>query len=218
MTTSSFELEKSLLENDYKIIIGIDEAGRGPLAGPVVASAVCIKNCDLFIDKDKRWDFVRDSKKLAEKKREEIFEFIFENFYVGVGISNEKTIDDINILEATYLAMKKAIGELLSEMRKAGVGKEKKTIIIVDGNKLIPNLSIEQKAIVSGDNVAKTISAASIIAKVTRDRIMMECDQKWPGYKFANHKGYGTRAHIEALKKLGACDIHRKTFAPVKNM
>lgn len=237
---STFEIEKSLLNEGCDFVIGVDEAGRGPLAGPVVAAAVMLRNFQILNpkseinsndeilheqitppqsspceeeEKKRMWDLIRDSKKLSEKRREEVFDFIHENFYVGVGICNHETIDRVNILEATFLAMKKAIGELKNQIKNQG----EKTIILVDGNKVIPNLSLEQKPIVSGDKIVKSISAASIIAKVTRDRMMDEFDKKYPEYKFAKHKGYGTKIHIDALKLCGPCEIHRRTFAPVRN-
>jgi ribonuclease HII len=217
MIKSTFELENELLNNGYSLIIGIDEAGRGPLAGPVVASAVCLKNPHLstFLNGERnisKWTLVRDSKMLSEKQRESLFDFVQENFYVGVGICDHKTIDRINILEATFLAMKAALSDLRGKVNY----KDQRHIIVVDGNKKIPNLSLEQKAIVNGDKFVKSISAASIIAKVTRDRIMLEMDKKYPEYNFAKHKGYGTKMHFAMLEKNGPCEIHRKSFAPVK--
>ncbi len=224
---ATFDLEKQLFKEGYDFVLGIDEAGRGPLAGPVVASACALRNFQfsihnfqsIFNDKisnDKRWDLIRDSKTLSEKQREGLFDFIGEHFYVGVGICDHKTIDRINILEASFLAMKKALTDLQNKQKE--IMKNKKSIILVDGNKIIPNLSIEQKAIVGGDKIVKSISAASIIAKVTRDRIIREADKIYPEYGFATHKGYGTGRHFEALKKYGPCEIHRKSFAPVKDM
>lgn len=252
---STFEIEKSLLGENYNFIIGVDEAGRGPLAGPVVAAAVMLRNFqipnsnfqtnsktqisntqiergnatplqsspwegeeDVFVElcqgeEAKMWDLIKDSKKLSEKRREEIFDFIQENFYVGVGVCSHETIDRVNILEATFLAMKKAISDLKNKITNQG----EKMIILVDGNKIIPNFSGEQKSIISGDKIVKSISAASIIAKVIRDRMMNEFDKKYPEYQFAKHKGYGTKVHIEALKQCGPCEIHRRTFAPVRN-
>lgn len=238
-TIATFDSEKKLLEEGYDFVIGIDEAGRGPLAGPVVACACTLRNYQLsminnqLIFNDEKWDLVRDSKTLSEKQREKIFDFICENFYIGVGICDHKTIDRMNILEASFLAMKKAITNLLeannfkfqmingkssSNVKMSNNKKMRKGIIMVDGNKIIPNLSMEQRAIVGGDKIVKSISAASIIAKVTRDRIIREADEIYPEYGFAAHKGYGTRKHFEALKKYGPCEIHRKSFAPVKNM
>lgn len=222
---STFDLEKELLGKGFDFVVGVDEVGRGPLAGSVVACAAILKsdsNLDL-----KDWDLVRDSKKLSEKQREKIFDFILENFYVGIGICDHNTIDRINILEASFLAMKKAIQELQriknkeSKIKPANwtpdqVGNDKGAIILVDGNKKIPNLSMEQMAIVGGDRIVKSISAASIVAKVTRDRMMMEMHKKYPVYGFDKHKGYGTKFHMDALQKHGSCEIHRKSFAPVK--
>jgi len=233
MIKSSFDLENKLLADGYKFIIGIDEAGRGPLAGPVVASAVCLRNPHLSAEADifslnrerniLRWTLVRDSKTLSHKQRENLFDFIHEHFYVGVGICDHKTIDRINILEATFLAMKKAVAELnrimnyeLGIMGKKSMIHNSKFLILIDGNKKIPNLSLEQKAIVNGDKYVKSISAASIIAKVTRDRIMLEMHAKYPEYNFARHKGYGTKMHFAMLEKNGPCKIHRRSFAPVK--
>lgn len=225
---SNFEIEKNLLNEGCDFIIGVDEAGRGPLAGPVVAAAVMLRDFQILNNnhqtpsqsppweggEEKRmWDLIKDSKKLSEKRREEVFDFIHKNFYVGVGICNHETIDRVNILEATFLAMKKAIGDLKNQVKN----QNEKIIILVDGNKNIPNLSLEQKCIISGDKLVKSISAASIIAKVTRDRMMNEFDKKYPDYQFAKHKGYGTKIHIEALKQCGPCEIHRRTFAPVRN-
>lgn len=236
---STFELENKLFDEGYRIIIGIDEAGRGPLAGPVVACAAAVRNFQFPIsnfqsnpnDKifnDKNWDLIRDSKMLSETQREKLYDFILENFYVGVGICDHNTIDRINILEASFLAMKKAMGDLTKKIKNLphpptpspggrGWG-EGQCIILVDGNKKIPNLSQEQKAIVSGDKIVKSISAASIIAKVTRDRIMREMHGKFPQYQFDRHKGYGTKLHMDSLQKYGPCEIHRKSFAPVRKV
>jgi ribonuclease HII len=253
MIKSTFELEKKLLSDGYEFIIGIDEAGRGPLAGPVVACAVCLKELENIEDichcdpakageaipkpsnnlrdchdnsdikselsrNERLFDLIRDSKTLSEKQRESLFDFIHEHFYVGVGICDHETIDRMNILEATYLAMKKAFSDLVSSI-KYNVSsidkKEKKYIILLDGNKPIPNFSGEQKAIVSGDKHIKSISAASIVAKVTRDRIMLKMHEKYPNYSFKKHKGYGTKLHIEMLKQYGSSEIHRRSFRPV---
>lgn len=221
MSNSTFELEKILLEKGFELIIGTDEVGRGPLCGPVVAAAVTIKDQEsMNKDQDsKKWDLVRDSKKLSEKQREEVFDFIGEHFHIGIGLCDHNTIDRINILEASFLAMKKAVSDLIRNKSKVESLKSKvneKIIILVDGNKTIPNFSFEQKAIIGGDKAVKSISAASIVAKVTRDRIMREFSLKYPNYGFEKHMGYGTKAHMEALAKYGVCEIHRKTFGPVK--
>ncbi|MFZ2226688.1 MAG: ribonuclease HII [Candidatus Moraniibacteriota bacterium] len=224
MIIADFKQEEHLLASGYDFVLGIDEAGRGPLAGPVVAGVCVLKDFKNLNLEDKKWNFIRDSKTLSEKQREAMFDFIQEYFYVGVGICDHATIDRMNILEATYLAMKKAIASLND---KFPISNDKsnsnvkfqnaKKIILVDGNKLIPGLSIEQLAIVSGDKLVKSIAAASIIAKVTRDRMICEADKLYSEYGLAKHKGYGTKMHLEALKKYGACPIHRQSFDPMKS-
>ncbi|MCR5083761.1 MAG: ribonuclease HII [Parasporobacterium sp.] len=181
-----------------EFICGIDEAGRGPLAGPVVAGAV-------VLDKTKEILYLNDSKKLSEKKREALFDEIMEKAVaVGVGIVDEKVIDDINILQATYKAMRLAIDNL----------KVKPQILLNDAV-IIPDVDIPQEKIIKGDAKSVSIAAASIIAKVTRDRLMSSYDEKYPDYGFAGHKGYGTAAHIEKIKEIGPCPIHRRSF--IKN-
>lgn len=198
--------EKIFFKDGYKLIGGIDEAGRGPLAGPVVAACVIMKPD--FELKNEKLKLVKDSKKLTAKKREELFEIIFTELYeVGIGITDHITIDKINILQASFLAMKKALGSL----------KSKPDFLMVDGNQPIPNLTLKQTAIIKGDEKIFSIAAASIIAKVTRDRIMSDWHEKFPQYDFFRHKGYGTRAHLSALEKYGPCPIHRLSFTPVKD-
>jgi len=179
----------------YGSICGIDEAGRGPLAGPVVAGAVILpQNCDIL--------YINDSKKLSEKKREELYDIIMEKAVaVGIGHSTPARIDEINILQATYEAMREAISELsvLPDL-------------LLNDAVTIPQVSIKQIPIVKGDAKSISIGAASIMAKVTRDRLMVQYDSVFPEYGFASNKGYGAQAHIEALKKYGPCPIHRKTF------
>lgn len=237
MQIPDWKIEEALWKEKWDFVIGVDEAGRGPLAGPVVASAVMLKknfqtlssrqmeisnNETLNKEEKKRkkynsnlWDLVRDSKTLSEKQREQSYKFVKENFYIGIGICSEKTIDRINILEASFLAMKSAINDLRTKNRNLEFGKCK---ILVDGNKQIPNFSGEQAAIVQGDKKVKSIAAASIIAKVTRDKIMKEYNMKYPNYGFTKHKGYGTKIHMEALQKFGPCKIHRQSFKPVKRV
>ncbi len=186
---------------EFGDIIGIDEAGRGPLAGPVVASAVYLKKYTSELSE------INDSKKLTEKKREKFFDIIKENFYVGIGISTENEIDEINILNATFLSMRRAIEDL----EKKGISLKNKKIL-VDGNQKIRECSLNQEAIVKGDGKSLSIAAASIIAKVTRDRIMVEMSEKYPEYGFDRHKGYGTKRHREALIKKGKTPIHRVSF------
>lgn len=202
--------EMSEYENKYSefIIAGIDEAGRGPLAGPVVAACV-------VLDKDKEILYINDSKKLSEKKREKLYDEIIEkSIAYGVGVVDEKLIDEINILEATHVAMKKAY-EIADAMCKEKIGKNI-NMLFVDAL-IIKNIDIKQVDIVHGDALSLSIAVASIIAKVTRDRMMLEYDKKFPEYGFAKHKGYGTKVHMDKLKEIGPCDIHRKSFLSFLN-
>ncbi len=181
--------------DDYGIICGIDEAGRGPLAGPVVAGAV-------ILPKDHPILYVNDSKQLTAAKRELLYDEIMkEAVSVGVGMASEKVIDSVNILQATYLAMKEAVSKLSPA-----------PFCTLNDAVTIPGLSIKQVPIIKGDAKSASIAAASVIAKVTRDRIMTEYDSLYPEYGFAAHKGYGSQQHIEALKKYGPCPIHRRSF------
>lgn len=197
-------------ENKYPeyIIAGVDEAGRGPLAGPVVAGCVVLpKDVDIL--------FINDSKKLSEKKREELFvELKEKSLAYGIGVVSEKIIDDINILEATHLAMKEAVENAQEEFFKKY--NKKFNLIFVDaissGKPNIKKIDIKQVSFAHGDAISISIAAASIIAKVTRDHMMIEYDRKYPEYGFIKHKGYGTKLHYEAIKKYGMCDIHRKSF------
>lgn len=182
----------------YRYICGIDEAGRGPLAGPVVAGAVVLGPETEIL-------YLNDSKKLSEKKREILYDEIREKAVaVGVGIVSPARIDEINILQATYEAMRMAVDSL-----------EVRPDILLNDAVMIPEIEIMQVPIIKGDQKSVSIAAASIIAKVTRDRLMTEYDKVIPGYDFARHKGYGTKKHIEALKELGPSPIHRTTF--IKN-
>ena len=184
--------------DSFSYICGIDEAGRGPLAGPVVAGAV-------VLPKGKRILYVNDSKKLSEKKREELFDVIKEEaLSFGLGIVSPERIDEINILQATYEAMREAVNKL-------SVSPD----ILLNDAVTIPGIDIRQVPIIKGDAKSLTIASASILAKVTRDRIMAEYDLQYPEYGFAKHKGYGTKAHIDAIRQFGPCPIHRKTF--IKN-
>lgn len=206
---AKFNLEKELArlegmklyENKYSeltYICGIDEAGRGPLAGPVVAAA-CI------LPKDATILFLNDSKKLSEKRRENLFDEIkAKAVSYGIGIVSEKDIDELNILQATYKAMRIAVSQL-------SVTPD----ILLNDAVRIPELDLRQVPIVKGDAKSVSIAAASVLAKVTRDRMMFEYDAQYPGYGFARHKGYGTAEHINAIKTIGPCEIHRRTF--IKN-
>ncbi|NTV55637.1 MAG: ribonuclease HII [Candidatus Moranbacteria bacterium] len=211
---SIFDFERFKRGESGMLIVGIDEAGRGPLAGPVVAAAAALKNQEFGVmnqEEEKDWDLVRDSKKLSEKQREKAFEFVFAHFDVGIGIVTAETIDRINILQATFLAMKEAMTDLRKTLGASG----REMLLLIDGNQEIPNLSVAQETVVGGDATVRSIAAASIIAKVTRDRMMAEYDVAYPAYGFARHKGYGTKEHMDALRRIGACPIHRMSFKPV---
>ena len=194
------QYEKKYWQSGKKYLAGIDEAGRGPLAGPVAAAAVILpQNVDL--------PEVTDSKKISEKKRERLFDEIYKTaLSVGVGVVHEEVIDKKNILQATYQAMRHSLGQL-------SISPE---VILVDGNKADIK-HYEQESIIDGDQKSLSIAAASIIAKVTRDRMMRQFDIVFPEYGFAKHKGYGTKQHIEAIQKSKATPIHRKSFNPVSH-
>lgn len=180
---------------DFSYICGIDEVGRGPLAGPVVAGAVILpKDCDIL--------YINDSKQLSEKKREELYDVIREKALAyAVGYASPQRIDEINILQATYEAMREAIGKLSPQPD-----------LLLNDAVTIPGVMIQQVPIIKGDAKSISIGAASILAKVTRDRLMREYDEVFPEYDFAGNKGYGSQAHIEALKKYGPTPIHRRSF------
>ncbi len=182
-------------ENEFKLIAGIDEVGRGPFAGPVYAAAV-------ILPRDEEILYLNDSKKLSEKKREELYDVIMEKAVaVGIGFRDNKRIDEINILQATFEAMRDAVANL----------KEKPDLLLNDAV-IIPMINIEQVKIIKGDAKSVSIAAASIVAKVTRDRYMAGLDKEYPGYGFAKNKGYGTAEHIKALKELGPTPVHRRSF------
>ncbi len=179
----------------YEYVCGIDEVGRGPLAGPVVAGAVILpKNCYIL--------YINDSKKLSEKKREELYDIIMERAVsVGIGYSTPERIDEINILQATYEAMREAIGKLAVMPD-----------LLLNDAVTIPQVSVRQVPIIKGDAKSISIGAASIVAKVTRDRLMVQYDEVYPEYGFASNKGYGAQVHVDALRKYGPCPIHRRSF------
>ena len=205
------ELERLKLMHEYEnahpeaaFIAGIDEAGRGPLAGPVVA-ACCI------LPKDVEILYLNDSKKLSEKRREALFPEVKEKALAyGVGIIDEKTIDEINILQADYEAMRVAVSLASKMLSEKGLSKAPE--LLLNDAVIIPEVDIPQISIIKGDAKSVSIAAASVLAKVTRDHLMEKYDEMYPGYGFAKHKGYGTKAHIEALKELGPCPIHRRSF------
>ena len=194
--------EKRLMSKAFTRIAGVDEAGRGPLAGPVVAAA-CIFPSDAI------FPHLNDSKQLNSEEREILYLQMssYEGLSWGIGISDVETIDRINILQATLLAMQHAVAALPVVP----------DYILVDGNRL-PKFDKPAEAIIEGDAKSLSIAAASIFAKVTRDRLMQIFDMKWPHYGFKNHKGYGTPKHLQALQKFGPCPIHRKSFAPIKGL
>ncbi|WP_162140200.1 ribonuclease HII [Haploplasma axanthum] len=191
------EYENDLIKKGITYIAGVDEAGRGPVAGPVVAAAVILRN-------DFHYGYINDSKKMSEKQREKAFTDIIENAIAfGVGIIDETIIDEINILEATKKAMTLAIENL----------KVKPEYVLIDAVKL--NCNFKTLSIIKGDQKSISIAAASVIAKVTRDRLMKEYSILYPNYAFEKHKGYLTKIHKERIKEFGPCAIHRKTFAPI---
>lgn len=195
MSVDMWEIENGLYDQGYQLICGVDEAGRGPLAGPVCAAAVILpKNVDI--------PGLNDSKKLSDKRRRELYPVIKETAIAyAVVLVDEKTIDEVNILQATFKAMEQAVSGLTT----------KPDFILVDGNKL-PVVDVPAQAVVHGDSLSASIAAASVLAKVTRDDLMLELAKDYPQYGFEIHKGYGTKAHYAAILEHGPCPIHRTTF------
>ena len=194
----NYKYERELIDKGIKLIAGVDEVGRGPLVGPVVTACV-------ILPLNYKLEGLTDSKKISEKKRDMFFDIINKDALgIGIGIVSEKVIDEINIYEATKVAMKQAINNC----------NIKPEHILIDAMKL--DLDIPSTSIIKGDLLSLSISAASIIAKVTRDRMMYELDEKYPMYNFKNNKGYPTKDHLEAIKKFGIIDEHRKSYGPVK--
>ena len=191
----NYDYEKEAMSKGYNVVCGIDEAGRGPLCGPVCAAAVILPvDCEI--------EGINDSKKLSEKKREALFDVIKEKAIAySVSMVDAKTIDEINILQATFLAMRTAVENLSVKADYA----------LIDGNGK-PGLSIAEETVIKGDAKSVSIAAASILAKVSRDRYMTEADKKYPEYQFAKHKGYGTKLHYEMIAEHGICEEHRRTF------
>lgn len=197
--------------SEHQLVAGIDESGRGPLAGPVLAAAAVVIGS---VEIDNTWGEMKDSKKMSPKKREEIFEALKQHPAVewGIGRVSEKVIDRINILQATKLAMKRAVKNLTKKLSEGRVD-----FLIIDGNFGI-NLAIPQKSVIKGDEKIFLVKLASIVAKVSRDRIMLRYHRKYPQYGFDKHKGYGTKLHMEMLEGHGPCKIHRKSFSPVQSI
>lgn len=191
-----FSFENVARNNGYKFVCGVDEAGRGPLAGPVCAAAIILPvNCEI--------EGLNDSKKISEKKREALFDIIKEKAIAySIAFGSLEEIEEYNILEATYIAMNRAIEGL----------ETKADFALIDGNRVPKGITIPCETVVKGDSKSCSIAAASILAKVTRDRLMLEYDKKYPEYLFSTHKGYGTKAHYEAIKQHGVCEIHRLSF------
>jgi len=190
-----WEFENNCFAQGYKIVCGVDEAGRGPLAGPVCAAAVILPpNIEI--------PGLNDSKKLSDKKRRELYPVIKEKAVAyGIAFANHLEIDQINILQATYLAMERALEQL----------SVRPDVALIDGNRA-KDFGLPVQTVVHGDSLSASIAAASVLAKVTRDDLMLEMAEKYPGYGFEIHKGYGTKAHYKALEELGPCPIHRMTF------
>ena len=191
-----YQYETAAVSCGYKAVCGVDEAGRGPLAGPVCAAAVILPE-NLIIDA------LNDSKKLTEKKREELFDVIIQKAIAySVAYASVAEIESLNILGATYLAMERAINGL----------KIKADYALIDGNRTPPGLVIHSETVVKGDAKSCSIAAASILAKVSRDRLMLQYDEQYPQYNFKKHKGYGTKEHTDLIKQYGPCEIHRPSF------
>ena len=191
-----YSYEKGAVSKGFKYVCGVDEAGRGPLAGPVFAAAV-------ILPEDLEIEGLNDSKKISEKKREQLFEIIKEKAVAySVAFATVEEIEQFNILEATYLAMNRAIEGLNTPADYA----------LIDGNRVPRDIKIPCETVIKGDAKSCSISAASILAKVSRDRLLLEYDEQYPEYEFKKHKGYGTAAHYEAVKKYGLCPVHRPSF------
>ena len=201
----NFSEEKKLWQKGFDFVVGLDEAGRGPLAGPVVAGAVLINANQKVLLKE-----INDSKKLSEKQRNYFYKIITtdKNIKWGIGIVSEKVIDKINILEATKLAMQKALNQIEKKINR------KPDCLLLDGNFKIKS-ELLQKSIIKGDQKVISISCAGIIAKVTRDKILEKLHKKYPNYGFDKHKGYGTALHFKMIEKYGPCKAHRKSFWPM---
>ncbi len=219
MILPTWTIEQKCIVDNYSAVIGVDEVGRGPLVGPVVAAAAVVRDATLYsmsvedlYAHDDRWRLVRDSKSLSIKQRTIARDFVEEQFITAIGLCDHVTIDRINILEASFLAMKKAIQILQKQIPS------EQFIALIDGDKVMPSYSGVQRAVPQGDQNVMSIAAASIIAKVTRDAMMVALHQQYPQYGFDKHKGYGTRQHMEALRRYGPTPLHRKSFKPVRKI
>ena len=198
--------ENHLYEEGYKLICGVDEAGRGPLAGPVAVGCCVMKP-------ESKLQYVNDSKKVTEKRREMLYDQIIEDSLAySVAIISNTVIDEINILEATKKGVHEALGKVIEQLTNKFGKTTKPEIILVDALKDLDTYGVNYQSIIKGDATCYSISCASILAKVTRDRLMREYNEKYPEYGFEGHKGYGTAKHIEAIKKYGPCEIHRRSF------
>jgi ribonuclease HII len=207
INSDRFEIERRLGQDGTVSLAGVDEAGRGPLAGPVVAAAAVLPSTWVKAGMPVDLEALNDSKKFSARQRDRFFELLSGHTEIryGIAVVEPRVIDQVNILQATHQAMNMALNQLSPQPDHA----------LVDGRP-VPGLSKPQTAIVKGDSKSYSIAAASILAKVTRDRLMLEFDREWPDYGFAEHKGYGTTRHMAALEKFGPCPIHRLSFAPLK--
>ncbi len=196
-----WQIEQSIFNKGIDLIAGVDEAGRGPLAGPVVAAAVIVPKFYKFKSK------VNDSKKLSAAQRQKAFKEITSKCIYAFDVIDEKQIDEYNILRASLMAMAKAVDKL----------KQQPDWVLVDGQHK-PDLVCPMLAVIKGDSKSISIASASIVAKVVRDRLMLELDKQYPAYGFASHKGYGTKSHLQAISDFGPCPVHRKSFQPIKGM
>lgn len=206
-SVNRLEFERDLWSREFTLVAGVDEAGRGPLAGPVVAAAVILPATWANGGFDPRLVDLNDSKQLTETQRENFFEIIttHPDLRYAIAIVDAATIDRINILQATHRAMSEALAQLQPQPQH----------VLVDGRP-VKSMTLPQTALVKGDSRSYSIAAASVLAKITRDRMMVEFDAKFPGYGFAIHKGYGVPQHLAAIERLGPCPIHRMSFAPLK--
>ncbi len=207
ISTNRLEFERDLWSREFTLVAGVDEAGRGPLAGPVVAAAVILPATWANGGLDARLADLNDSKQLTESQREHFFQILttHSDICYAISIVDAATIDRINILQATHRAMNEALAQLQPQPEH----------VLVDG-KPVKSMTLPHTAIVKGDSLSYSIAAASVLAKVTRDRLMLEFEEKFPGYGFAEHKGYGTPQHLAAIAARGPCAIHRRSFAPLK--